>query len=132
MGLGALHGQTAVVTNCVFYRNSATQMQGDGGGFFMFEVPAMIVTGCHFEGNEADVGGGLYISDGALTVSNSTFLRNFASRAAGAYCTKDATRDEEFVLNHPAIWTNCTFESNECNGIAPSVVFARTTPLHSL
>jgi len=98
----------------------------------MFEVPAMIVTGCHFEGNEADVGGGLYISDGALTVSNSTFLRNFASRAAGAYCTKDATRDEEFVLNHPAIWTNCTFESNECNGIAPSVVFARTTPLHSL
>jgi len=72
---------TAIVSDCSFINNSATE-NGPGGG--IMNDGTLTVSGSIFTGDSAgDIGGGIY-NDGTATVINSTFIGDSASDAGGS------------------------------------------------
>ena len=79
----------AVIRNCHF-ENNYTGANGQGGGLWL--GPSGTVENCIFSRNRADVGGGLYASNG-LALAGCTFTGNWTSAGSGggAYATGNAT-----------------------------------------
>src|SRR6056297_1640229 len=106
-GFGAGVLQISVIDtfiNCTFSGNS--NLQRVGGGMFTQDA-FVVVDNCTFDSNEANDGGGIYITsvdeEIECFISNSTFTNNFAGRLGGASCVAGGTIG----------WDNCTFEDNE-------------------
>ena len=92
---------TAVVANCAFIQNMATE---DGGGMYNEGVNTIVVN-CEFTKNTAfDDGGGLYNNFASPTLTNCTFYDNKAETGygGGVYSNREA----------PVI-TNCTIHKNQ-------------------
>jgi hypothetical protein len=73
-----LHSGVPKFTNCLFYNNKA----GEGTGLANFKGSATIVN-CTFANNQATIGsgGGVFDAQGAVTIKNSIFWGNTATRA---------------------------------------------------
>jgi predicted outer membrane repeat protein len=106
-GFGAGVLQISVIDtflNCTFTGNS--NLQRVGGGIFTQDAFPYI-EGCTFSDNEANDGGGIYITsvdeEVEALIANSTFTNNFAGRLGGAVTVAGGTIG----------WDNCTFEDNE-------------------
>jgi hypothetical protein len=107
-GGGAVYNNSnsnAIIINCVFISNSATDERGNGGAVYNFSSCPKIFN-CTFCGNSANgVGGAMYslIADFTLTIINSTFSGNSAQEDGGAIYND---------LAGPTL-INCTLSGNE-------------------
>ena len=96
-----------VITNCTVTGNSAEA----GGGIYVDES-GLTVSDCTVDTNTASgTGGGMYITmiDSAPVVADCLVTGNSATGGAGARVYKDGD-----VATVGAAFTNCTFESNIC------------------
>ena len=108
----------AVIRNCRF-ENNYTGANGQGGGLWL--GPSGTVENCTFSRNRADVGGGLYASNG-LALAGCTFTGNWTSAGSGggAYATGSATVTNcDFIANQAGTGTSsegggafCTWATN--------------------
>jgi predicted outer membrane repeat protein len=90
----------------------------------------MTVTGCTFDSNPSDQGGGVYVQYGSVTVSNCTFTRNSASDRGGALYNAGTLTVTGCVLSSNSSYatggalysgntttvSNCTLSSNTTEG----------------
>lgn len=77
-------GGDAVVIDCTFIGNSATDLAYGGG--VANELGSTTLRGCVFVGNQAVRGGGLYNRDGNSMASNCTFAAHSASNGRAVAC----------------------------------------------
>ncbi|MBN2829480.1 MAG: hypothetical protein JXR56_04065, partial [Candidatus Cloacimonetes bacterium] len=78
---------SAVIENCTFKNNTA----GDNGGAIYSSGKGLTIRGCRFEGNEATLGGAVYISTGAFfqtLFQNNIVVGNVADNGGGLYITQ--------------------------------------------
>jgi hypothetical protein len=108
IGIGGSLGHTAYLRHCTFIGNQALGGTGGGpaagGAFFNRTEVASTVTDCIFLGNQSiggnggasgfSRGGGIYNTDGSLSVENSTFLGNQA--LGGSNNTGSSTTGQAF------------------------------------
>ena len=124
-GAGLLAAVTgAVIRNCRF-ENNYTGANGQGGGLWL--GPSGTVENCMFSRNRADVGGGLFASNG-LALAGCTFTGNWTSAGSGggAYATGNATVTNcDFIANQAGTGTSsqggggfCTWSSSATTRIA--------------
>ncbi|MBL8951222.1 MAG: CSLREA domain-containing protein [Myxococcaceae bacterium] len=101
-GPGGLGGAIAVegggstrVIDSTFTANRGGSGLGLGllnhGGAIAASQSPLVVTGCTFSANEAQLGGGIFIVVSTLTVVNSTFVGNVASLRGGGISSASAT-----------------------------------------
>lgn len=99
----------AVLTaeNCTFAGNNASYLGGATGGAIDAQTSVVTLDSCEFLNNTADFGGGLYLLDSTLQISNSTFAGNFASAFGGAF---------EFSESNASLSGNVVIEGNQATG----------------
>jgi predicted outer membrane repeat protein len=95
------------LVNVSFISNTA---YSHGGGAFipcchnLFAYPTSLISGGVFQGNESlDYGGGLFLQEGAVTLSGTAFIENTSEGSGGGA-----------FLSGPATVTDGLFQSNEC------------------
>eukprot|EP00898_Chlorokybus_atmophyticus_P004746 jgi/Chlat1/5272/Chrsp336S04996 len=95
----------------------------DGSGTIAFD-------GCEFVGNRAELdAGGAILTQTPLTVTNSTFERNFAQRGGGAIhnsaslsIVDDAEFSENVAVSPPDVALECSLRVDDDN--APTIILA--------
>ena len=81
---GYLDPWRAIIKRCIFVRNSEPRTRG--GGISCHGYNGLEITDCEFEGNNADEGGGIYLSGGNLdtfTFANCTLRGNSSKLRVG-------------------------------------------------
>ncbi|MBU2552519.1 MAG: hypothetical protein KKB20_29170, partial [Proteobacteria bacterium] len=87
---GALKAEDAALTigDCLFSGNRAAGGSGQdlcGGGLYLANVSGLTIDGSTFSDNEAELGGGLYLSQCTGNMVNSTISGNRADTGGGIY-----------------------------------------------
>ena len=100
------------VDGCTFKKNKKGAMSIAGSG-------TTTVKSCLFSGNQADNGGGMYVSAGTPTVRNCIFVANTAIADGGGMYVAGG---------NPAV-VNCTFSSNQATNGGGMYVAAGATPV---
>lgn len=98
---GAIRGSTTTLlslTDCRFDSNSSI---GEGGAI-VCASPGTVVQGCLFANNEAEMGAGIRMHTGTLTLSGSSLVNNTATSSGGAIRLGECN----------PIVTSCTFAGN--------------------
>lgn len=108
-GAGIFYSQITpaapIIENCRFVGNSVSTK---GGGIYLLTKYLPKIDGCIFSDNNADWGGGIYISSGGSSgnqgiIGNSIFYSNHAESRGGAICA-DSVSD--------GLIAHCTFYRN--------------------
>ncbi|MCO4770434.1 MAG: hypothetical protein KDA24_10430 [Deltaproteobacteria bacterium] len=87
---GRVTNSSPSLEHVTFVGNVAT---GNGGGLLVDAIDDdadVAITACLFDGNEAEVGGGLLVSQGSVVVSGSRFTGNAAGNLGGAVYLSEA------------------------------------------
>jgi len=109
-------GKNPSITNCYFLNNTAREA---GGGLYVYNSSASVISNCIFEGNYADGTLASYYSGGAIQfgssitnakVINSTFVNN----------TSDNTGDAFFTLSGGTVTNSIFWGSNDQIGFNSS------------
>ena len=98
--IGSNTGSSPTISNCKFINNNGDK----GGGFFIsagnnVSVP---ITNCLFADNASlSTGGGLYISNSDLNLTDCIFIANDSRKGGGIYCTggESSLNNCEFLNN---------------------------------
>lgn len=121
LGGGAIYFQTAAadglqLNSCNFFRNTSN---GHGGALFLYQgsgmpgVPDLLVEDCSFSYDRTmgafNYGGGIYLYDGDLSISNSAFTNEYSGEYGGAIAVFNTTVGDESTIS------NTTFIENEAN-----------------
>ncbi|WP_265582361.1 NosD domain-containing protein [Methanofollis aquaemaris] len=103
----------AVLAGATFVNNTAEKF---GGGAYLVDCDAAMLTDLSFDGNSADDGGGAYFyqCDDA-TLNASAFTGNRAAHAGGAINVTGHCGSSKVPLQHFAI-ADCTFTGNAADG----------------
>ncbi|UCD30371.1 MAG: right-handed parallel beta-helix repeat-containing protein, partial [Planctomycetota bacterium] len=92
----------AILTDCVFHRNTVSH---SGGGLTDFSTSELVLANCIFRENTAKNGGGMYSYDGRAKLSNCTFSGNTAVADGGGISIDSSI---------PSL-VNCVFNGNTAN-----------------
>eukprot|EP00935_MAST-01C_sp_MAST-1C-sp1_P002280 g2280.t1 len=101
-GLGGaiyINGGTLTIQMCTFQGNTADSV---GGAILIADGGTLTIQMCTFQGNKATYGGAIYIYQGSLTITDTTFTSNSANEKGGAIYIQDGSliiRDSSFVSN---------------------------------
>ena len=96
-------GRSPSISNCTFSGNINTALGSQGGGMYN-DGASPVVQGCIFSGNGAVKDGGAIYNNvcSISTISDCTFINNFAQNGSGVYNYKGS--DGQFI--------NCTFSGH--------------------
>lgn len=104
----AAQSSALTVTDCTFIGNVGSKR---GGAIGSLSTVSLTVTGCHFEANAVSHptdshGGGISVSHGDVSISDSTFVNNSADQFGSAV----------YVVHHDSLAVqNCNFTGNVSN-----------------
>jgi CSLREA domain-containing protein len=115
-GGGIENNGNLTVNNCFFNLNGTLGTQY--GGAIYNATGALTVTNSTFVRNQSSAteGGAIYNANGALTVTNSTFSDNSASGWGGAI----------YSLGTPTVVTNSTFSGNSASGHDGGAIYIKS------
>ncbi len=107
-----------IISHCVFFKNRADYV---GGG--LYANNKIRLTSCDFIENEAQAGGGVFISQGnSLEITNCTFLQNKATDEGGGGI---------YAFQSSSIIKNCTFSKNTSTTSGGGVMHVGSYPTYS-
>ncbi|WP_330009547.1 right-handed parallel beta-helix repeat-containing protein, partial [Methanobrevibacter sp.] len=111
-GAISIQGSDAIVENCNFVNNKASDYAAQGGALELMGSDAQ-VSNSIFKGNEANLGGAVYIDKSGATIANCEFESNNA-RDGGAI---NIYHDDTTI-------TNCNFTSNSASSKGGAIYIA--------
>lgn len=134
-GLYPYHSSPQVLRSA--FLNNTTDLYGNGAGAGFSSSNGAAFTECEFRGNgvETCVGGGMYVSSSAVTITDSDFIDNVSGASGGIHfaygagstvsgCTFVgnygawfAAGGIQFVYGGAAVVSNCTFVGNGNNQV---------------
>ncbi len=102
---GGINANTSTVTisNSNIEDNTATILNGTGGGVYLANSGTITIERSTFDGNEADSGGGFYNnSSGDATITDSSFSHNDAVEGGGLYLYGSSSLTNVTINNNTA------------------------------
>lgn len=117
-----LKSGVTVVRDSEFSFNKCSLINNQGGGIYVaYLTTDVVVEDCYFEGNSANYGGGLFISDRSNSrVTRSTFKSNLAANGGGLSAGSGSVitgcvfmNNQAYSFGGGAFVQGCTFTNNQ-------------------